>query len=111
MSFWSNCGCLRDLQDRRTKAKESREHREKYGKRPNNKKFHFDKQDLAKEVPATLRSLEDAGRLNNPRAIAAARKKMEECKDSPVIDYQVHGHPDFDKKDFKHPEIIVSDEL
>ena len=105
LSFFANCGCMADLEDRRKKAKESRENRVKYGKFTNNKKFHFDKQDLAKEIPATIASLERAGRLKTPRAIAAAKKKLEECKDSPVIDYQVHGHPSYDAKDFKHPTV------
>ncbi len=72
--------------------------------------IHFDKCDQRTEVLRTLKNMELAGQLNTPEKKAIAQAKREEVlgKPSVVIDYQVHGHPSFDK-DFKHPEFINSD--
>lgn len=68
------------------------------------RKTHFDKCDQVTEVLLTLKNMEAAGQLKTPEARAAAEAKREEVLSNPppVIDYQVHGHPNFDK-DFKHP--------
>lgn len=73
------------------------------------KKTHFDMCDQEKEVALTIKNLENAGKINTPALRAWAKEKLEEAKHHPKIDYQVHGHPNFDK-DFKHPAYITRDE-
>lgn len=75
------------------------------------KKTHFDKCDQATEVALTIKNMEANGSLNTPQVREYARIKMAEIKNNPppVIDYQVHGHPNFDK-DFKHPAFTVRED-
>lgn len=73
------------------------------------KKTHFDMCDQEKEVALTLKNLEASGKLNTPQLKRWAKDKMEEAKHYPKIDYQVHGHPNFDK-DFKHPAFTIRDD-
>lgn len=75
------------------------------------KNIHFDKLDQKTEVLQTLKNMELAGQLNTPEKMAIAESKREEVLSKPqvIIDYQVHGHPNFDK-DFKHPEFIKYDD-
>lgn len=73
------------------------------------KHTHFDMCDQEKEVSITLKNLELSGKLNTPQLKRWAKDKLEEAKLHPKIDYQVHGHPNFDK-DFKHPAFTIRDE-
>jgi len=73
------------------------------------KKTHFDMCDQEKEVALTLKALENSGKLNTPERRRWAKDKLEEAKHHPKIDYQKHGHPNFDK-DFKHPAFTIREE-
>ena len=67
------------------------------------KKIHFDHLNQAVEIPITLKNMERSGKLNTPLKRKWARGVLEQSQNHKVIDYQVHGHPTFDK-DFKHPD-------
>lgn len=60
-----------------------------------NSELIFDRPDPAKDIPLTLKKMEDAGQLNDPSAMAAAKVKMDEAKgmERQNIDYQIKGHP------------------
>ena len=68
------------------------------------KKVHFDHLNQAVEIPITLKNMERSGRLNTPEKRNWARGILEQSKNHKVIDYQVHGHPTLDDKEFKHPD-------
>ena len=67
------------------------------------KRVHFDDCNQAVEIPITLKNMERSGRLNTPEKRAYAKGVLEQSQNHKRIDYQVHGHPTFDK-DFKHPD-------
>ena len=61
-----------------------------------NDEFIFDRPNPAKDIPRTLKMMEDAGKLKDPDTIAMARLKMEEAKSmkpGATADYQKGGHP------------------
>ena len=55
----------------------------------------FDKPDPAKDIPITLKIMEQNGQLKDPDTLRMARIKMEAAKRMPRqnIDYQKTGHP------------------
>ncbi len=73
------------------------------------RKIHFSDCNQAVETPITIKNLENAGKINTPELRAWARGAIEDSKNAKRIDYEKHGHPNFDK-DFKHPEFINNDD-
>ena len=73
------------------------------------KRVHFSDCNQSVEIPITIKNLERAGKINTPELRAWAKGTIEDSKNSKRIDYEKHGHPNFDK-DFKHPEFINNDD-
>ena len=58
--------------------------------------FVFDRPDPARDIPRTLKMMEEAGQLKAPDTMEMAKLKMEEAKSTkpgPKADYQKEGHP------------------
>ena len=55
----------------------------------------FDRPNPKRDIPITLRKMEEAGQLKNPGTLAFAKMKMEKSKHMPdsKTDYQKGGHP------------------
>lgn len=55
----------------------------------------FDRPDPAKDIPLTLRKMEEAGQLKDPAAMQAAMIKMRAAKTKQYkrVDYGKEGHP------------------
>ena len=61
-----------------------------------NNEFIFDRPDPSRDIPRTLKMMEEAGKLKDPETLAMAQLKMEEAKSikpGPTADYQKEGHP------------------
>ena len=60
-----------------------------------NNELVFDRPDPAKDIPLTLKKMEEAGQLKDPKLAKFAKMKMEAAKKMPhqTIDYQKTGHP------------------
>jgi len=55
----------------------------------------FDRPNPKKDIPITVKKMEEAGQLKDPSMMAIAKMKMEKAKNMPVekVDYQKGGHP------------------
>lgn len=59
------------------------------------KELIFDRPDMQKDIPLTIKKMEESGQLKDPKMRAIATMKLEKAKKMgpSKIDYQKEGHP------------------